>query len=172
MTRARAGTVATRGCALALALLLASGCGSAESDTEPRTPAPDFALPTLTGETIELSSLRGRPVLVDFWATWCAPCVFQIPVLNEVYERHRDDGVVVLGVSVDAGGADVVGPFVVEQEIRYPVLLGDEALAQRYGAPGYPTLFVIRPDGSIHSSHVGPVSPEELDTALAAVRIP
>ena len=120
--------------------------------------APEFTLKDLAGADVSLASLRGRPVVIDFWATWCAPCERQVPVLNAFHDKHGDR-IPVLGIAVDVDGAASVPPFVARHELRYRVLLGDEGLAQDYEAFGFPTLYVIRPDGTIHSAHVGVVSP-------------
>jgi thiol-disulfide isomerase/thioredoxin len=128
--------------------------------------APEFTLPDLAGGDVSLSALRGRPVVIDFWATWCAPCERQVPVLNAFHDKHGDR-IPVLGIAVDVDGATSVPPFVEQHELRYRVLLGDEGLAQDYDAFGFPTLYVIRPDGTIHSAHVGVVSPEALEAAVA-----
>lgn len=159
---------ARRAAGLALAVLLALGCRVEEAGpgTSAR-PAPEFSLPDLAGATVSLAGLRGKPVVVDFWATWCAPCEFQIPVLNDFHDRHAGR-VEVVGVAVDAGGREVVAPYAAERGIRYRVVLGDEALAQRFGAIGFPTLFVLRPDGTIDSTHMGLVDPDELEAAVEA----
>jgi thiol-disulfide isomerase/thioredoxin len=162
-----------------LALLLALGGGCERIDPAPAAgapeaavagakafPAPDFSLPDLTGGTVALAELRGRPVVIDFWATWCAPCERQVPVLNAFHAKHGDR-IPVLGISVDVDPA-AVAPFVTQHEVRYRVLLGDEGLARDYGALGFPTLFVVRPDGHVHSAHVGVVSPGALEAAVAA----
>jgi cytochrome c biogenesis protein CcmG/thiol:disulfide interchange protein DsbE len=159
---------------LLAAALAAAGCGEVERPAG-EAPAPEqaqpFELTALDGGQVALSALRGRPVLVDFWATWCAPCVEQIPVLNAIHDRHGD-GVAVLGVSVDTEGRDVVAAFAAEHDIRYRVLLGSPELARRWGAIGFPTLFVVAPDGSIASAHVGVATEEELEEALAQLAAP
>jgi len=133
----------------------------------------DFTLPDLTGKSISLSDYRGKTVIVDFWATWCAPCVYQIPVLNSVWEKHRDrDDLVVLGISVDVDGEEVVGPWIAEKNVTYPILLGEERLAQQYGVLGFPTLVVIRSDGFVESMHVGLIEEDELEELIDAAQTP
>lgn len=141
----------------ALALALAAlACGEPAAQSGP-PPAPGFDLPLLRGGRVGLDSLAGNIAVVDFWATWCAPCVQQIPVLNAI-EREFGDRVAVLGIATDAAGAKVVAPFVREYGIAYRVLLGNMELARRYGAPGLPTLAVISADGRIARLHVGNIS--------------
>ena len=130
-----------------------------------RVAAPDFQLPDLAGGEVKLAGLRGRPVVIDFWATWCAPCERQIPVLNAFHEKYGER-IPVLGISVDAD-PNVVPRFVAEHAIRYRVLLGDEGLAHDFGVRGYPWLFVLRPDGTVLSAHVGVISPAALEAAVA-----
>ena len=154
--------------ALATALLALAGClGCRVEEGGAGAPAPDWTLPDLEGRNVSLSDLRGKPVVLDFWATWCTPCEFQIPILNEVYERYRDR-VEFVGVAVDVDGREVVAPFAKERAIAYRVLLGDEDLAQRYGARGFPSLYVIGKDGNIALSHVGIIDAEDLEEALDA----
>ncbi|MDX1648831.1 MAG: TlpA disulfide reductase family protein [Myxococcota bacterium] len=164
------------GLGLALGLLLGAGCeppeGGGVTEPEPEAPrrAPDFTLPDLEGQEVTLSALRGRPVVVDFWATWCAPCVHQIPVLNAFQQAHPE--VAVLGVAVDVDGREVVAPFAEEHGIAYRVLLGDERLARRYGAFGFPTLYLIDREGAVAAAHAGVVQREELEAALAGLEEP
>lgn len=147
-----------------LLVLLAAGCGS-----EPQTPAPapppqvadaptradttlrpSVALPTLAGDTLALADLRGRHVLVNFWATWCPPCRAETPDLIALHERYADRGLTVVGISVDLEGAGVVQAFADEYQIPYPVLLGgDEAVEAFGGAFALPTSFLLNPDGDV-----------------------
>jgi len=128
-------------------------------------PAPDFTLETLDGGQVSLASLRGKPVLVDFWATWCGPCEETIPVLIE-FQRKYAGRVHVLGVSVD-WDRDAVAPFAREKGMNYPVLYGDEGLAIDYGVPGFPTLYVVDAQGQIASAHVGVMTLPELEETVA-----
>jgi thiol-disulfide isomerase/thioredoxin len=152
--------------------MLACSPGSGgESAAAVRPPAPDFTLEQLGGGSVSLAELRGKTVVLDFWATWCPPCEFQVPALNQFYDAHRaDTDVVVFGVSVDSEGPEVVGAWVAEKSVRYPILLGGEDLARRFGAVGFPTLFVVAPDGSVHAQHVGLIEVEVLEEELAAGR--
>ena len=107
-------------------------------------------------------------MIIDFWATWCPPCEFQVPELNAFYEAHREDpGVAVIGISVDTYGPEVVSAWVAEKKVRYGFGFGDEDLPRRYGALGFPTLVIVSPDGTVDSRHVGLIETADLEEALA-----
>lgn len=145
--------------------------GSAEAADEERVMAPDFTLEGLDGQSVRLADLRGKTVIIDFWATWCPPCEFQVPELNAFHAAHAAEGdVAVLGISVDVEGPEVVGRWASEKKVGYPVLLEGEDLARRYGAMGFPTLYIIAPDGTIDSQHVGLIEVGDLEAALSKLR--
>ena len=136
-----------------------------------RRAAPDFTLATLDGGTVHLADLRGKIVVIDFWATWCLPCEFQVPALNAFWEAHEADGdVEVLGVSVDFGEPEVVAKWVDSKGVRYKVLLGGDDAARSFGAQGFPTLYIVGPDGIVDSEHAGLIQAADLEAALARRR--
>ncbi len=152
-------------CAGALACQDSAGVADGEGASQ-ATPA--LSLPDLDGAQVSLADFRGRPVLIDFWATWCPPCVYQVPELNALWKAHRArEDLAVLGVAVDVEGAEVVGPWAADQGIEYTVLLGDEALAREFGVVGFPTLVLIDPEGRIDSLHVGLIEHDELEEIVS-----
>jgi len=174
--RARAALAAALCAALTAALCAPlAACSPAREDgaggAAAAAMAPEFSLQDLAGRTVRLSDFRGKAVVIDFWATWCPPCLFQVPELNAFWKKYRDAGdVVVLGVAVDVEGAPVVGPWVAEQGVEYTIVLGDEGLARRFGAQGFPTLALVGPDGHLDSLHVGLVEVAELEQLVAPLR--
>jgi len=145
------------------------GSGDAVASVDDAGPAaPDFTLQDLDGNTVTLSEFRGKTVIVDFWATWCPPCVFQVPELNRLHSAHRDAGdVVVIGVSVDTDGVEVVKPWIEEQGAEYTIVMGDVELAESFGALGFPTLVVVNPEGKVDSLHVGLIEYDTLEELVA-----
>ncbi len=119
----------------------------------------EFSAPGLDGRSIALSSYRGHPVIVDFWATWCGPCRRQIPELVALYKKYnRSRGLVIIGVSCDliqGDGAKAVAPFVEEFQINYPIALADERLVDSMGVEAIPTTLFVGPDGKLVSRIVG-----------------
>lgn len=112
--------------------------------------APNFQLPALDGRRLRLSDFRGRVVLVNFWATWCAPCRIEMPWLTEFDARYRGRGLTVLGISVDDGGRGRVERFVRERNVGYPILLNDADVEARYGGVRFlPQTFFVGRDGRI-----------------------
>ena len=118
------------------------------------TPAPDFRLRSLSGAPVRLSDLRGKPVVLAFWAPWCGVCKQESSTLSAV-RRSLGDRAHVLSVALDYPDEAAVQRFVQEQGADYPVLLGDEAVRAAFRVNQYPTLFVISPEGDIAQAAIG-----------------
>ena len=132
--------------------------------------APDFAVTDLQGRTVRLSALRGKVVVLNLWATWCAPCVEEMPSIERLWSTLRGDGFALLAVSQDEEGRRSVEPFVQRMKFSFPVFLDPEhEVGDRYGVWGYPETFVIDRNGYVVERVIGPrdwASPE----SLAALR--
>jgi len=129
--------------------------------------APDFTLQTLDGAPLRLSDYHGKVVLLDFWATWCAPCREEIPRFVDWQRRYGAQGLQVIGVSMD-DSAGPVQKFNREFGINYPVALGNQEVASRYGGIlGLPVNIVIGRDGRIVSKHLGMANLSQLEQELA-----
>ncbi len=121
-----------------------------------RVQAPAFALPALDGPTVGLEGSRGNVVLLNFWATWCPPCRAEMASMEELYRAYRDRGLTILAISTDAGGAQVVEPFVQARGLTFPILLDPPGVvANRYAVRGLPTSYLVDRDGTIVSREVG-----------------
>ena len=112
--------------------------------------APNFTLKNLDGKEISLNQFRGKHVLINFWATWCGPCKIEMPSLEALYERFKDKNFVLLAISNDMFGANIVKPFVKAHNINFPVLLDQRLkVSNAFGVVSLPTTFMIDPQGKI-----------------------
>ena len=119
-----------------------------KSDGAPRQLAPDFTLKDSSGASLKLSDLRGKVVLLNFWATWCGPCAVEIPWFIEFEQQYKSRGLEVVGVSMDDEGWAAVKPFVASHKMNYRVLLGNDTVSQLYGGvEALPTTFIIDRNG-------------------------
>jgi thiol-disulfide isomerase/thioredoxin len=118
--------------------------------------AADFALTDLSGKTVRLSDFKGKIVLLDFWATWCAPCRKEIPDLIQLQRQYASRGFTVLGIALDEEGAAVVKPLAQKLIINYPVVIGNTQVAAAYGGiQAVPTTLLIGRDGGILKTYLG-----------------
>jgi peroxiredoxin len=132
-----------------------------------RKHAPDFALKDASGKLVRLADYRGKVVVLDFWATWCGPCVIEIPWFTEFQRKYKDRGFEVLGVSMDDDGWKAITPFVERRKINYRVVLGDDKTGDLYGGlEALPTTFVIDRYGRIAAVHVGLTDKKDFENAI------
>jgi peroxiredoxin len=144
-----------------------SNAASSVRANKQRHNAPDFALKDADGRVVHLSDYRGKVVLLDFWATWCGPCKIEIPWFMEFQRKDQGRGLVVLGVSMDDEGWEVVKPFVARQKMNYRVLIGNDQTAQLYGGiDALPTTFLIDREGKIADVHVGLADRKEFENGI------
>jgi peroxiredoxin len=127
--------------------------------------APDFTLQSLDGRTMRLSDLRGKVVVLNFWATWCAPCRVEMPWLVELSRQYRAQGVEAVGVSMDDPGQEhEVAKFARERNVDYTILLGNNAVGDAYGGARFlPQTFFIDRDGRIVRNTVGITTESDLE---------
>jgi cytochrome c biogenesis protein CcmG, thiol:disulfide interchange protein DsbE len=117
----------------------------------------DFRLPDMNGQLVNLSDLRGKIVLVHFWATWCPPCVEEIPTLAYLNQELAGGDFAMLAISVDEGGAKAVGSFLKQAGLNVPVLLDpDRATAAHYGTSKFPETYILDREGIVRYKIIGP----------------
>jgi thiol-disulfide isomerase/thioredoxin len=136
----------------------------------PGQAAPGFTLTDLAGRQVTLSDYRGRPVVINFWATWCVPCRKEMPDLEAAARRHREHGLVVLAVNVHEGPA-LVKPFMDDLGLReiVPLLDTNATAVARYQVVGLPTTYFIDRQGQIRDIHMGPLDAASIAQKLARI---
>ncbi|MFH1746256.1 MAG: redoxin domain-containing protein [Planctomycetota bacterium] len=133
---------------------------------QPDTQAPDWSLPTPDGKKISLKDLRGKIVVLDFWATWCVPCKAAMPGVQKIHEKYKDKPVAVYGVSTwERGRADPAG-YMKSKKFTYGLLLKGEKVAQEYKIKGIPTFYVIGHDGNIIYANSGMGNDAQIEEAI------
>jgi cytochrome c biogenesis protein CcmG/thiol:disulfide interchange protein DsbE len=132
-----------------------------------RKPAPDFTLSDASGRPVQLSSLKGKVVLLNFWATWCGGCKVEIPWLIDFQQAYSRRGLEVLGVSFDDDGWKLVKPYIAAKHVDYPVMIGKSHIAALYGGvEALPVTFVVDKSGRIASTHLGLVFKIDYQTEI------
>jgi thiol-disulfide isomerase/thioredoxin len=127
----------------------------------------DLTLPDLSGEQVSLSDFRGKWVIVNFWATWCPPCLDEIPDLVEFHEKHKDDDAVVVGISFEEVNTEYLQEFVESHFMSYPVLRMEPVPVTALGpVTGLPTTYILSPDGERIARQEGPVTGAAIEAFL------
>jgi thiol-disulfide isomerase/thioredoxin len=168
--------------ALLVLMLSATACVAEEKadapSSEPKTfvdtstlkPAGDFKLLDVNGKPKTLADYRGKVVIVDFWATWCGPCKASIPHLIELQNQYKEQGLEVVGISLDTTGPKAVSAFATGQKMNYTVLMGNDDVAAAYGGiKGIPVAFVVTQDGKIYRRYVGYRDKKVYDSDIRAL---
>ncbi len=143
-------------------LVVLTGCGSGDT-TSSHGRAPDFSLPTHTGDTFTLSDHAGSVIVVNFWATWCKPCVDEMPEFVELQEEYGANRLQFVGISVDQRGFEAIKPFAERMSINYPLVVADSDVIEKYGGVSViPTTFIVGKGGQIRDKIIGRTTRTEL----------
>lgn len=134
--------------------------------TSPPGPAPAFSLKDLTGKTVSLADYKGKVVLVDFWATFCSPCVKAMPKLQRLHDQNADKGFAVIGIATDEEGEKLVRPMVAKTRVRYPILLDNAGTWKAYGVETLPALFLVDRSGRIIQRFGGGADHKTIEAAV------
>jgi thiol-disulfide isomerase/thioredoxin len=123
--------------------------------------APAFELENIAGGTTRSADLKGKVSVVDIWATWCEPCITEIPKFNRLFEEYKDNGVRIVGITA-VSAHDDIAPKAKEYGIKYTILVGDDSVVDGFGGViGWPTTFVLTKDGTIYKKYVGALPNKE-----------
>lgn len=136
---------------------------------QPGGQAPEFTVKGIDGNTYKLGSLKGKPVVLNFWATYCEPCAAEMPALQRQADRWTAEGVHVIGMNLAENAVTVQG-FLREYNLRFPIYMDkDESIRKAYGVYQYPTTFFIRPDGTVMEIKIGGMSEDYIAQTISAL---
>ena len=139
------------------ALSMQPGKPAGYSGQEPAAlkPLPALTLMDFDGKAVAPDGFKGNIVVLDFWATWCGPCIVEIPAYNKLQEKYADKGVKVVGVTMASGESKEVKPFVERHKMKYTILMGDDDQAYEFNIIGFPTTYLVTRDGKIFAKYIG-----------------
>ncbi|NIM97137.1 MAG: redoxin family protein [candidate division Zixibacteria bacterium] len=141
-------------------------CGGNDSPSNPNNDF-DFSLPDLDGKLYSMQDFGGQVLVLNFWATWCPPCLEEVPKLNDLYDRYKGRGVQVIGIALDKDSLHLVKPFVETNKIAYPILVGNQqVLGGLKNFKGVPTTIVFDRKGKIRKRFDGSFNAEQLEESL------
>ena len=162
-------------CLAALSLARAADIRVPVEPQSARKPAPDFVLLDAAGKSVSLSSFKGKPLLLDLWATKCGGCIKEIPSFIEIHHAYRNKGLTVVGISMDILYEDLKGPaeawslvkpFVEAHKVDYPILMGDDGITKRYSVNALPVTYLIDRRGRIAATYVGIVDRTNIEANI------
>lgn len=166
---------------LSVFLLGATGCGPqkekeppkpkviAAADLPPLGAAPAWRLKDVNGKDVSSEQFKGKIVVIDFWATWCVPCKVEIPGYIELTKKYSKDGLVIVGISTDQAGPEVVKEFMEKNRINYPIVMMDDDVAAAFAPEAIPTTFLIDRAGQIRDRKVGAEATESYEQKILAL---
>jgi len=147
--------------------LVALAATFAQAATVPPSPAPDWTLNDIDGNSVSFAQFKGKTVVIDFWATWCPPCRDEIPGYIELQEEYAKDDLVIIGVSLDRKGPEVVKSFMEKFGMNYVVVMGNENTVEAFGGfRGIPTTFIVDREGNIRDKKTGAEKKEVFEARL------
>ena len=154
---------------LAVAILFTASSLPSQSPHKALSKAPDFTRTSLDGKQVHLSNYRGKVVLLNFWATWCGPCIAEIPRFSSWQTKYGPRGFQVLGISMD-DNIPPVQKAIHKYQLTYPIIMGDEHLGELFGGVlGLPVTFLISPEGKILAHYQGETDLNQLENRIATL---
>jgi cytochrome c biogenesis protein CcmG/thiol:disulfide interchange protein DsbE len=156
-------------CLLSIALLLVACAGRDPAMPAPGAPAPPLVLPTLNDDTVRLADFQGQVVLVNFWASWCAPCIREMRRLQQWHAQHNADGLVVLGVNtLFQDSRTAVEAFLQDNKITYPILVDKQGeLSRQWLAQQLPRSYIVDRQGMVRFTHLGEITERDFEAHIA-----
>jgi thiol-disulfide isomerase/thioredoxin len=153
--------------------------GKSATSSGPHPEEPDVTFKNLQDQDVSLAGLKGKVVIVNFWATWCEPCRVEIPWMIGFQQKYADKGLTILGVAMDDEGKSVVAPYVQRTQfdvnghsmtMNYPIVIGNDDIAAKFGGLlGFPTTIVISRDGKVQKRFIGLADEDELEKQIKAL---